>query len=66
MLVCRTLIAWTTNLGKTEVLVYFNMANGTAWCGRRTVTADIDGIVTHIGRQIINTSYAPDWVASWI
>jgi len=46
--------------------VYFNMANGTAWCGRRTVTADIDGIVTHIGRQIINTSYAPAWVANWI
>jgi len=43
--------------------VYFNMANGTAWCGRPPVTRDIGGIVTHIGRQIINTSYAPDWVA---
>jgi len=46
--------------------VYFNMANGTAWCGRPPVTRDIGGIVTHIGRQIINTSYAPAWVANWI
>ena len=37
-------------------LIYFNMviknlANETAWCGRPPVTRDIDGIVTHIGRQ---------------
>jgi len=35
------------------LLPYLILANGTAWCGRRTVTADIDEIVTHIGRQVI-------------
>ena len=36
-----------------SVLLYFNiLANETAWCGRPPVTRDIDGIVTHIGRQI--------------
>jgi len=36
-------------------MVIKNLANETAWCGRPPVTRDIDGIVTHIGRQ----SFAP-------
>ena len=40
-------------VGFDSLTVHTNiLANGTAWCGRPPVTRDIDGIVTHIGRQV--------------